>query len=153
MSQENVEIVKRFQPSGLDLVEVFSAGADWPLVSGDAAELFTGDFEVAFISSAITGQRLKGHGQDGFKAMWSEWLTPFRSYRLDAEKLIDAGDAVVVLARVRAWTEHDGVLVEHSPAAIWKMREGKIAAIHHYLDRDEALEAAGLSERDAHADP
>jgi SAM-dependent methyltransferase len=38
--------------------------------------------------------------------------------------------------------------VEHSPTAIWRIREGKVAAIHFYLERAEALEAVGLSEQD-----
>jgi ketosteroid isomerase-like protein len=150
MSQENVELVKRFQPSGLDLVEVFSAGAD-QLVSGDEAELFTDDFEVAFIAEAAGGQDLQARGSAGLTAMWLEWLTPWRSYRLDVEEFIDAGDAVVVLARVQARTERDGVLVQHSPAAIWRIRGGKVAAIHFYLDRAEALEAVRFSEQ-THAD-
>jgi ketosteroid isomerase-like protein len=146
MSQENVELVKRFQPSGLDLVEVFSAGADQP-VSGEASNFFTDDFEVAFIAKAAGGgQNIQARGADGLAAMWREWLTPWRSYQLDVEEFIDAGDAVVVFARVQAQTERDGVLVQHSPAAIWRIREGKIAAIHFYLERGEALEAAGLSE-------
>jgi ketosteroid isomerase-like protein len=76
---------------------------------------------------------------------WREWLTPWKSYRLDAERIIDAGEDVVVFARVEAQTERDGVAVQHSPAAIWKFRQGKIVAIHFYLDRAEALEAAGVS--------
>jgi ketosteroid isomerase-like protein len=145
MSQENVELVKRFQPSGLDLVEVFSAGPD-QLVSGGGAELFTDDFEVAVIAGAAGGQNLQARGPDGLAAIWLEWLTPWRSYRLDVEEFIDAGDAIVVFARVQARTERDGVLVQHSPAAIWRIREGKIAAIHFYFERAVALEAAGLSE-------
>jgi ketosteroid isomerase-like protein len=151
MSQENVELVKRFQPSGVDLVELFSAHAD-RLVSGDEAEFFTDDFEVAVFAGAVGGQVRQAGGPDGLTAIWRDWLTPWRSYRLDVEEFIDAGDAIVVFARVEARTERDGVLMQHSPAAIWRIREGRIAAIHFHLERDEALEAVGLSEQDAHAD-
>jgi ketosteroid isomerase-like protein len=150
MSQENVDLVKRFQPSGLDLVEVFSAGAD-RLVSADDAELFTDDFEVAFSAEAAGGQARQARGADGLTVMWREWLTPWKSYRLDVERFIDAGDAVVVFARVQARTQRDDVLVQHSPAATWKIREGRIAAIHFYLQREEALEAVGLTTQDAYA--
>jgi hypothetical protein len=34
--------------------------------------------------------------------------------------------------------------VEHAPAANWRIREGRIAGIDMYLDRTEALVAAGL---------
>jgi ketosteroid isomerase-like protein len=82
---------------------------------------------------------------------WRDWLTPWASYRIDAEDFIDAGDEVVVFARIKARTARDGVLVEHSPAAVWTIREGKVAGIRFLLERSEALEAAGLSEQDARA--
>jgi ketosteroid isomerase-like protein len=151
MSQENVELVKRLQPTGLDLVEVFSAGAD-QLVSREEAEFFTDDFEVAFLAGATGRDPIRARGPNGLAAMWLEWLTPWRSYRLDVEEFFDAGDAVVVFARVQARTERGGVLVQHSPAAIWSIRGGRIASIHFYLEREEALEAVGLSEQRAHGD-
>jgi ketosteroid isomerase-like protein len=84
--------------------------------------------------------------------MWREWLTPWSSFRLDVEDFIDAGDAVAVFARVVSRTKHAGVVVEHSPTAIWRIHDGKVAAIHFYLEREKALKAVGLSEQDAHAD-
>jgi ketosteroid isomerase-like protein len=143
MSRQNVELVKRLQPTGVDLVEVFSAGAD-QLVGGDAAELFTDDFDVAVIVGSAGGQLRQSGGPEGLTAIWRDWLTPWRSYRLDVEEFIDAGDAIVVFARVQARTERDGVLVQHSPAAVWRIRKGKVAAIHFYLEREEALAAVGL---------
>lgn len=141
-----MELVRRLQPDGLDLVQAFSASID-ELVSEDDAGLFTDDLKVRFISDTAGDLAVvPAPGSSGLAAMWREWLTPWDSYRLDVEDLIDAGDAIVVFARVQARTKHDGVLVQHSPAAIWRIREGKIAAIHFYLEREEALEAVGLSE-------
>jgi ketosteroid isomerase-like protein len=144
MSRENVELVKRLQPDGLDLVETFSAGAS-EMMSEDQAALFTDDFEVRFISDMIGKVGgFEARGPDGLTAMWRDWLTPWENYRLDVDEFIDAGDDVVVFARVEARTERDGVLVHHAPAAIWKIRQGRVAAITFCLDRAEALEAAGL---------
>jgi ketosteroid isomerase-like protein len=149
MSQANVELVRSLQPDGLDLVEVFSAGAR-EMVSEDQAALFTDDFEVRFKSDMVgKGGGFESRGPDGLNAMWRDWLTPWETYRLDVDEFIDAGDAVVVFARVEARTQRDGVLVQHAPAAIWRLREGKVAGITFYLDRAEALEAAGMSEEAA----
>ena len=146
MSRENVELVRSLQPDELDLVEAFSAGAA-EMMSEDQRALFTDDFEVRFMSELFgDGGEVLAHGRDGLTAMWQEWLTPWESYRLDVEEFIDAGDDVVVFVRVEARTKRDGVLVQHAPAAIWKVREGKVAAITFYLVRGEALAAAGLSE-------
>jgi ketosteroid isomerase-like protein len=149
MSQENVELVKRLQPDGLDLVQVFSRSLT-ELVSEDDAELFIDGFEVRVVLDELGN--VARRGPEGLTAMWRDWLSPWDSFRLDVEEFIDAGDAVVVFARVLSRTKHDGVLMEHSPAAIWWILEGKVAAIHFFLDRAAALEAVGLPGQDAYAD-
>jgi hypothetical protein len=58
LSQENVELVRRLQPDGLDLVQVFSADIGELVSEGDAA-LFTNDFEVRFISDTAGMGRLE----------------------------------------------------------------------------------------------
>lgn len=42
--------------------------------------------------------------------------------------------------------------MHHTPGAVYTIRDGKVASIRFYLDRSEALEAAGVSEQDAHSD-
>jgi ketosteroid isomerase-like protein len=144
MSSANVELVRKLQPDGLDLVEAFSEGAT-SMMSEEQAALFTDDFKVSF-SSHLMGREggFEGSGPEGLNTMWREWLTPWESYRLDVEEFIDAGDAVVVYVRIQARTERDGVLMHHAPAAVWSIRDGLVSAITFYLDRNEALEAAGL---------
>jgi ketosteroid isomerase-like protein len=143
MSRENVEFVKKIQPSGEDLVEVFAEGAE--MVSEEDEARFADDFEVRFIYERGMSGELDSRGGDGLAAMWREWLTPFKSYRLDVDEIIDAGHDVITLVQVEAQTERDGVVMRHEPASIWKFDdEGKVVALHFYLDRAEALEAAGL---------
>jgi ketosteroid isomerase-like protein len=108
MSQENVELVRRLQPSG--------------------------------------GINLVYHGLAGFARGWREWLEAWTSYRIEVEDFIDAGDKVVSLVRVAARTARDDVLMHHTPGAVWTIRDGKVASIHFYLDRSEALEAAGVAD-------
>lgn len=150
MPSANVELVKMLQPDGLDLVEAFDAGAT-EMMNEEQQQFFTDDFEVRFTSDLVgQGGEFLASGPDGLNAMWREWLTPWESYRLDVEEFIDAGDAVVVFVRVEARTLRDGVLVHHTPAAIYRIREGMVAGITFYLDRAEALAAAGLTEQTAH---
>ena len=85
-------------------------------------------------------------GLQGFAEAWRDWLEPWESYYIEAEEFIDAGDEVVSLTRVLAQTTRDAVAVEHRPAAVWSLRAGKIARVRFYLDRGEAIEAAGLRE-------
>ena len=146
MSQENVEIVNRAQPSGVDMVQLFR-GATAPDLAdiGIDVTAFESDFEVEFISAGGS-MRPASHGPEALAEAWRDWLEAWESYYLEVEEVIDAGDQVVSLVRVRAQTTRDAVAVEHRPAALWSVREGKIARVRFYLEREKALEAAGLRE-------
>jgi ketosteroid isomerase-like protein len=151
MSSPHVEMIKRLQPDGVDLVTLFSEDGEG-LVSKEDEKLFDDAFEVRFIAEAAGANDIIGRGVEGLTETWRDWLTPWKSYRLDSEEFIDAGRDVVVFVRIEGETERDSVVVRHAPAAIWRFSdEGKIVAIHFYLNRAEALEAAGLpSEEFAH---
>jgi len=143
MSQRNVELVRTLQPSGgVDLAEVYSADTS-ALVDG-MAPLLDPSFECAFIANESSGfTTLAFRGAEGFVAGWREWLSPWESYRIDAEEFIDAGEQVVVLARVRARTRRGGVEMEHAPGAVWTVEDGRIRRIEFYLEASQALAAAG----------
>jgi ketosteroid isomerase-like protein len=152
MSQENVELVKGLQPTGVDMVEIVGRGdqgpVPQPLENDPDIAAFASDFEVRFLPGTGGGPFAGATytGVHGLIEGWRNWLAAWASYRVEVEDFIDAGDEVVVLVRVRGRTARDGVSVDHSPAAVWSIREGKIAGPHFYLERHEALEAVGLSE-------
>ena len=52
-----------------------------------------------------------------------------------------------MLIQVKATTARAGVVVEHEPAAVWTLADGKVVAVRLYLDRANALREAGLSSR------
>jgi ketosteroid isomerase-like protein len=66
-------------------------------------------------------------------------------YDIDVEQFLEAGDAVVALMRERAQARHGGVHLEDDTAMILKVRNGRIVEMRGYLDRAEALRAAGLN--------
>jgi ketosteroid isomerase-like protein len=147
MSQENVELVRCLQPSGgIDLVEVFSEGFEAETAGDPDSELIHRDLEVQFFARGETLEGTPYHGLAGFAKGWRDWLEAWTSYRVEVEDFVDAGDKVVVLVRVAARTARGDVLMHHTPGAVWTIRDGKVASIHFYLDRSEALEAAGVSE-------
>jgi ketosteroid isomerase-like protein len=148
MSRLNVEIVKRVQPSGIDFVDLFraSTGPPGPSTTGIDVTPFAFDFETEFISRQAGSLRPRFRGFQGFGEAWQDWLEPWESYYIEVEEFIDAGDEVVVLSRVLAKTTPDAVAIEHRPAAVWSLREGKIVRVRFYLEREMALEATRLSE-------
>jgi ketosteroid isomerase-like protein len=74
------------------------------------------------------------------------WTENFDEYRLDLEKVIDAGDRVVALVYQRARIKRSGDLIEQQIGYDWEVRDGKGVRVQVYFSWDEALEAVGLSE-------
>jgi ketosteroid isomerase-like protein len=142
VSQENVETVRALQPSGVDFVEAFRTGDEsLAAIAGALSE----EVESVFISDSASATIGPNKGLEGFVAGWRDWLEPWERYELVVEDFIDAGDRVVVFARVHARTRRDGVEMEHAPAAIYTLREGRLSSVEFYLERDEAMRSAGLA--------
>ena len=76
-------------------------------------------------------------------AAWSEWSS-------EPEQFIDAGDSVVVVVRMKAKGAGSGLELDRQDAQVYRFRDDKIVRLDYYNNEDQALEAAGLSEQDAH---
>ncbi len=84
-------------------------------------------------------------GLEGFRRMWLDWLEPWASYHVRVEKLIDRGERVVALIRDVARRQDTDAEVEIKAGSIWTLQDRKVVRVE-FRPRDEALEAAGLSE-------
>ena len=62
------------------------------------------------------------------------------------DRLFDAGDRVVVFFHEVAKGRESGAVVETDTGVIFTVKDGSVVRVDPYMDRDEALEAAGLSE-------
>lgn len=141
MPSANVQLIRNVFPPDVDMVElVETIAAGLPR---EAGALLHPDLEIEFVPYALGGLP-KLRGPEGFAAGWREWLEPYSSYVTTMEDMIDVGDdQVLTLVHVRARTQRDGVVVEHRPAAVSTIRDGRIVHVRFYLDRDEALAAVG----------
>jgi ketosteroid isomerase-like protein len=70
---------------------------------------------------------------------WDEW-------RMQPGRFLDAGDRVVVFARLFVEGGASGVPVELETTHVWTVRQGRATSLHAFRDRSQAIEAAGLSE-------
>jgi ketosteroid isomerase-like protein len=85
-------------------------------------------------------------GPDGFRAGWLEWTEPFDSFTATIESIEDGGDGrVLILVETRARLRGGGPEVTDHTAALYRISEGRIIGIDHYLDQDDARRAAGLA--------
>jgi len=136
MSEENVETVRR-------AFEEFTRGGWEPLMGT------YWDPEIVWDMSAsgIPGLGIY-HGFEELRSFFEDWFStfPFEEWEQAVDDVIDCdGEQVVVLTRQRARSV-SGIATEMEYAQVVGLRDGKISRTTVYLNRERALEAAGLSE-------
>jgi ketosteroid isomerase-like protein len=85
-------------------------------------------------------------GLDEANRWLARWVEGFENWSIDVEEVFDAEDQVVTIVRQHATPRHGGPEVEMRFAQVWTFRDGLVARMEMYAERDEALEAAGLRE-------
>jgi ketosteroid isomerase-like protein len=139
MSQENVEIVRRCLE--------FWVNRDW---SG-APELV--DPNVEFDLSRNVFNPAVYRGISGLEQLMSVVDDAWDEFRADPDEFMDAGDQVVTAITLKGKGPGSGLEVSMKIFQVWTLRRSKVVRmVGGYRDRNEALEALGLSEQDAHAD-
>jgi ketosteroid isomerase-like protein len=135
MSQENVEIVRR-------AFEEFNRGG-WEAMIGTYW-----DPEIVWdlSPSGIPGLGIY-RGVDEVRSFFEDWFSafPFEEWGQEVDDVIDCGgDQVVAVLRQRGRST-SGLAAELEYAQVIEFRDGKLLRMTFYLEREEALEAAGLS--------
>ena len=107
-------------------------------------DAFDPNAEMYDLAGGLEGPPRRGH--DALR----EWVATvdaiWENGRYEPEEFIVAGDSVVVAVRVRARRRDTRLTIDVSMFHVFEMREGRIQRGTAYLDKAEALEAAGLSE-------
>jgi ketosteroid isomerase-like protein len=75
-----------------------------------------------------------------------ERLEMFGELRVEIERLWDLGDQVLVFIRLIGSGVRSGAGFDIRIAHLWTLKDGLAVRGEGYGDRDEALEAAGLTE-------
>jgi ketosteroid isomerase-like protein len=92
-----------------------------------------------------TSFRIEFHGAQGLVDSWVDWLSPYESFRMDIEDVIELEDIVVTHVRQFGIPAGGGPELEAEGAAVWWLRDGRLARVEFHLDREAALRAAGVS--------
>ena len=86
------------------------------------------------------------YGREAVKRDWEQTLELFDEFTIDVERVFDAGDEVVLFLHYQGRGRESGAEVELRLAHVVTFRDGKATRFRQFLDRDMALEVAGLSE-------
>jgi ketosteroid isomerase-like protein len=122
MSEENVEVVRRFL---LLEVEEALALADPDIVWNPAEESAS-------------------QGHDAVRASLVRWKGEWDDYEVRPEEFEHLGDRVVAAVALRGRGRASGIEVDALFYDVYTVRDGKIVRMDQFTQRSEALEAAGL---------
>ena len=152
MSQENVEIVRRVYPgSSVDIARLVADEDALARFETSLLPFVHPSFEVVldpgFAALSDTTRDRNLRGIDAFRELWRDWLSAWESFRLDVRDLRPLADSrVLALVDMHARPKAGDMEMSLPGAAIWTLTNAQVSRIQLFLDRDRALEAAGLSE-------
>ena len=124
MSQENVELVRRF---------VRDEHGEW----------------LTYLDSAVvwnTANDGSARGVEEVEAAMTRWESTWDDYDVIPEEFIDLGDRVLATLRVVGRGRASGIAVDALFHQVFTLRDNKIVRMDEFINRSEALEAAGLRE-------
>ena len=132
MSQENLDLARRGY-------EAFARGD-----LDSAIEIMHPEIEAHDPPEAPDATIYRG--REAVRRDWEQFSNLFEDFSIDVEKSFDRGDEVVVFLRFRGRARESNAEVEAPMAHVWTIRDGKAVRLRQFLDRAEALKAAGLEE-------
>jgi ketosteroid isomerase-like protein len=135
MSSENVEAFKRGLEAGnrgdVDgLLDELHPKIEWH----SALHELMGGAETVF----------RGHA--GVRRMLRDLYETFGEVHIEMSEFRDLGDGIVAIGCTRNRGKASGAETETPLTLVTQIRDGKTISVRAYLDREEALEAAGLRE-------
>ena len=141
MSQENVEIDR--QNRDLEVLrEVYS---HWERGDFTFWEAFADDYVWKAVDAIESGEYT---GIAEVSAAWRTWLQAWDGFSVEAEEVVAGSDGrYVVMQLFRGKGKASGLESEERSAAVVTMRDGLIARMEGFWDRDAALQAAGVERR------
>src|SRR4051794_22043866 len=123
MSQENVEIVRR-------LYTETAQGNFW------VPDVFDPEVRIVWLDSV--GIKKETVGLQAMGDVMKAWLEGYEGMTLVAERLVDAGEQVVAVARWRGRGRTSGALTEWPHASVYVVRDGRVISSVAYSEPREA---------------
>ena len=117
---------------------------DWDAAFSNALP----DFELRLPEGDILSASYRA--VEGIRRYYGDLLEPFEEAVAEPAKSLERGDQIVVYSVGRIRPRGSSTVVEIRNGHLWTIRGGKLARCELFPKPEQALEAAGLSEQDAH---
>ncbi|MFN2617416.1 MAG: nuclear transport factor 2 family protein [Thermoleophilaceae bacterium] len=135
MSQENVEVVRRF----IEALPRAQSSGDWKPVLPEL------DPDVEIVDLDISLDTGHYRGPDSARTWIGVWMESWESWSLEEVEVRPVGeDHAIGLFLVRARGKGSGIELARRDAMVCMLRAGKIARITYYNDQQQAFEAVRL---------
>ncbi len=85
-------------------------------------------------------------GREAVRQRVYEATSDFGEWRIEPREFIPAGDKLLVECRMWAKTAHEGFELDFDLFQVWTFRDGLAIRQQMFRQREQALEATGLSE-------
>jgi ketosteroid isomerase-like protein len=102
------------------------------------------EFELKTADRALN--RGTYRGAQAATRFFRDLFEPFEEVTIEPEEFFQRGDQIAVYLRARLRPAGSTAVVENRIGHLWTMREGKATRLEVFPRREDALEAAGLSE-------
>jgi ketosteroid isomerase-like protein len=131
VSEKNIEIV-------LDAYARFNAGEKVP-------ELWFWHEDAEYHAAREDPDSAVHRGIEAVRRQFASWLEAYPDLRVEVLDARSNREKVLLWVRFVGHGAASGIPLDMELAHLYTMREGKAARVEEYMDRDEALEAAGLT--------
>jgi ketosteroid isomerase-like protein len=115
----------------------------------DWIEGFAPDVQYFSSVSASTDGRGEFHGHDGMRDFVKSYFEAWEWFRLHPVEFIESDEQVFAFLTTSGRGRGSGAEVRGQVAHVWTFSDGRAIRCLSFASRQEALEAAGLSDRDA----
>jgi ketosteroid isomerase-like protein len=131
MSDQNVEVARRF-------AELWML-SNW----GAMLELADPEIEMHATVGGVEEGRIR-RGVDEIRRDYEMAEETWDEHTIEVERIVDAGDQVVILHREAMRGKSSGLDLELEAAVLVDFKDGRIVRLQGFMDRGAALEAAGV---------
>jgi ketosteroid isomerase-like protein len=136
VSLQNVEIVRK--------VMALLSERPGPRRNREVIAYFAPDVVIDMSRRVFNPDVYEGHA--GLRRLGEDVAAIWSDFHIEPERMIEAGDQVVVNELRRGRGAGSDVRVEQRTWAIWTLRDGRVVHAETDLAPEEALKAAGLEE-------
>jgi ketosteroid isomerase-like protein len=155
MSEENVEVVRRFYEAAERSLDAYWKDPRSGVAALDAGDLhpesaavlafLDPDVEYRAVAEVVEGGTARGHR--GWLRFWDDLLSASEDLRFTVTEVKDLGrNKSWWSATSRSSGRASGMTLSEPRVSLVSLHDGLVVQITTYRDREAALEAAGLSE-------